>query len=60
MNTVAKSARIERTTTRKADAGTPGRGIVRRIATWWSNDSVTSLFAAERARDERLVRPGRC
>jgi hypothetical protein len=57
MNTVAKDARRigakARTTAPRAD------GLVRRIAAWFADDATAQRFAAERARDQRLTRPGR-
>jgi hypothetical protein len=36
-----------------------GRTLVRRVADWWSNDSMSTLFSAERERQlNKLQRAG--
>jgi hypothetical protein len=57
MNTVAKDTRRIGAKARAATAP-QAHGLVRRIAAWFADDATTQRFAAERARDQRLTRPG--
>jgi uncharacterized protein YukE len=54
MNAIATSTRqLTRTATAR---GSSLRGTARRLAAWWTDDSVSAHFSAARERDQRLLR----
>jgi hypothetical protein len=36
--------------------GGPVTGLARRLAAWWSDDSMSATFSVERERDQRMLR----